>query len=765
MERQELKKIPLNVLLVEDNINIRENTFEILKRRIEHVVIASNGVEGLNQYKSNQFDVVISDIKMPKMDGLEMANQIRIINPGQHIIIISAYIGVDGFVLKPLQWNRLIDLIKKTADSIRLEKELKEKNILISEKQAQLESMLNSSVNVAIISTDLHFSITNFNQTLNTWLLCKNRNAVNINDSILDLWLNDNDHLVITNHLKKALEGQPVIGLEDSPWDQQTETKYDISIWPVHNQDSHTITGLTVIINDITERKKNQEQLENYQNHLEELVKKRTGELLESEFRYKNLIERLNDGLMIIHENDILYANPALGKLIGVDSDTLAGKEILSIVSRKESASVNKIHQDRLKGKEMPEIYETVLISADETTVPVELNVSRVNQADSSSHIVIIRDLRHRHAIEHERSKLAIAVGQIAEGIVITDTDGIIEYVNNSFCRITQYDDLEVIGKKTNILKSGEQPQQFYQLLWQTINAGQTWSGVIINKRKDGSLYHEHCVISPIADSFGKVVNFVAVKRDITNDLMLERKMRQTQKLQAIGTLAGGIAHGFNNLLMGMSVFTELAINDLDETNPVRDYLIQIRNEQQRAISLIEKILLFSRQKEEVVQEIRIKKTALEFIEMLSATLPTSIEIDRQIEEVGLLVMDPTHLQQILINLFNNANYAMQGQGKITIIIDIPPLCDVPRMNQIQEGVDKWLRISVRDNGCGIEPKYLDRIFEPFFTTKPVGEGTGLGLATVHGIVENYNGYIEVNSLTGSGTTFTIYLPFNKNTK
>ena len=208
-----------------------------------------------------------------------------------------------------------------------------------------------------------------------------------------------------------------------------------------------------------------------------------------------------------------------------------------------------------------------------------------------------------------------------------------------------------------------------------------------------------------------------------------------------------------------------MAINDLDETNPVRDYLIQIRNEQQRAISLIEKILLFSRQKEEVVQEIRIKKTALEFIEMLSATLPTSIEIDRQIEEVGLLVMDPTHLQQILINLFNNANYAMQGQGKITIIIDIPPLCDVPRMNQIQEGVDKWLRISVRDNGCGIEPKYLDRIFEPFFTTKPVGEGTGLGLATVHGIVENYNGYIEVNSLTGSGTTFTIYLPFNKNTK
>lgn len=771
MEKQKSIKLPLNILLVEDDINTRENTYEILSRRIEHIAIATNGIEGLNLYKSNQFDIVISDIKMPGMGGLEMANYIRDINPGQHIIIISAYnesellikaieIGIDGFILKPLQRNRLMDLIKKAANSIRLERELKENRSLISEKQAQLESMLSSSVNVAIISTDRQFNITNFNQTLNNWLLDIGKGPARINDSVLNLWTNDTAREALTTFMQKALKGQPVIGIEDLPWDTQKDSKYDISIWPINNQESNSITGLTVIFNDITERKNNQAQLENYQNHLEELVKKRTDELLESEFRYKNLIERINDGLLIIKENNIIYANPALGKLIGLNSDILTGKNILSIVSPNESAIVNHIHQDRLQGKKVPDIYETVLLSSDGTTVPVELNVSRLNQTDSTSHIVIIRDLSHRHAIEHERSKLAIAVGQIAEGIVITDTDGIIEYVNSSFCRITQYTDKEVIGRKTNILKSGKQPQEFYQQLWQTLNNGQTWTGVMINKKKDGTLYHEHCVISPIADSFGKVVNFVAVKRDITNDLLLERKMRQTQKLQAIGTLAGGIAHGFNNLLMGMSVYTELAINDLEESSPVRDYLIQIRNEQLRAKSLIEKILLFSRQKEETINEIRIKRTALEFIEMLRATLPATIEINRHIQDVGLMAIDPSHLQQILINLFNNANYAMQGKGTIDITIDSGDLAEARSINQIQDGVNKWLRISVSDNGCGIESKHIDRIFEPFFTTKPVGEGTGLGLATVHGIVEKYNGHIEVNSIPGSGTTFTIYLPF-----
>lgn len=326
--------------------------------------------------------------------------------------------------------------------------------------------------------------------------------------------------------------------------------------------------------------------------------------------------------------------------------------------------------------------------------------------------------------------------------------------MNNSFCHITQYFEDEVIGKKISILKSGEHNDDFYRQMWKGIENGKTWSGILINRKKDGTFYHEHCVISPIADSYGKIVNYVGVKRDITNDLLMEKKMRQTQKLQAIGTLAGGIAHDFNNLLMGMSVFTELAINELPVESSVREYLQQVRAEQLRAKSLIEKILLFSHQKEEeVIHEIKIKETALEFIDMLRATLPASIDMTIDIDDVGRMAIDPTHFQQILINLCTNASHAMKGRGKMCIIIRKI----VPETPEGDEG--PLMHISVTDTGCGIDPKIQERIFEPFFTTKPVGEGTGLGLATVHGIVEKYNGHIEFDSAPNKETTFNIYLP------
>lgn len=772
METNEIKKLPLTVLYVEDDPGIRENTHEILKRRIKHVLVAANGVEGLEVFKEQGADVVITDIKMPRMDGLTMAEHIRRIKPEQHIIIISAYneteylskaieLGVDGFVLKPLQWSRLIDLIRKIANSIRLERELADRNQQIADKQDLLESMLNSSTSVGMISTDNTFRITNLNRVINEWTLHHHHPAIGISDSLLNLWPTEIGRENIQVHLRNALLGRPVNHLEDCIWDLSHETIYELSIWPIQSSEKKTVSGLTIMITDVSDRRRSAEQLNQYRNQLEEMVKQRTDELLESEFRYKKLIERLNDALMITRENTIVYANPALSRLIGIDSQTLIGGSILKLFSNDAAAYVNEIHQQRLRGKPMPEIYETAMTTAENTTIPVELNVSLVNQADNSTHIVIIRDLSHRHAIEQERTKLVKAVEQIGEGIVITDTAGIIEYVNNSFCTITQYSEEEIVGKNISILKSGHHEPEFYRQLWEAVNTKEKWSGTLINKRKDGTQYHEYNVISPINDSYGKPVNFVAVKRDITNDILIERKMRQSQKLQAIGTLAGGIAHDFNNLLMGMSVFTELALNELAPDSKIADYLNQVRNEQLRAKSLIEKILLFSSQKEDVVHEIKIKETALDILDVLRATLPVTLEMETKIAEVGKMVMDPTHLQQIIINLCTNANYAMQGRGKLSITIKNSKIFSPQNQNSKTDKTGKWLTISISDTGTGIDPKTLERIFEPFYTTKPVGEGTGLGLATVHGIVEKYNGTIEVDSVINQGTTFLIHLPVN----
>lgn len=438
MEQAFTNKLPLKILYVEDDFNIRDNTLEILRRRIEEVITATNGLEGLELYKAEGADVVITDIKMPRMDGLTMSEHIRELNPAQHIIIISAYneteylskaieLGVDGFVLKPFQWNRLIGMISKIAESIWLEKELSEKNQLIAENQALLESMLNSATKVAILSADTSLRITNYNQVLDQWLRRFNRPTTWLYEPVLNLWPGAETRKKMEAWLEKALKGQPADGIEDPLWDTSGELLYELNIWPIQNKDNRSITGVTLLINDISEKKKTREQLEKYKNHLEDLVKTRTDELLASEFKYKNLIERLNDGLVISRENTIVYANAALGRLIGEDPKNLEGADIIRLFSQQAGEHVRNIHEKRLRGEAMPEIYETQITNSKQQNIPVELNVSKVNPDDLLSHIIIIRDLSNRNAIEKERNKLAIAVGQIGEGVVVTDTQGTIE--------------------------------------------------------------------------------------------------------------------------------------------------------------------------------------------------------------------------------------------------------------------------------------------------------------------------------------------------
>ncbi|MDD2964876.1 MAG: PAS domain S-box protein [Bacteroidales bacterium] len=771
MEQSTTNKLPLKVLYVEDDSDIRDNTYEILSRRIESVMSASNGLECLDIYRQFKPDVVITDIKMPRLDGLAMVRKIRGKNPQQHIIIVSAYneteflaqaieLGVDSFVLKPLHWPRLYDTLKQIAQSIWFEDELAQKNNLIAQKQALLESMINSANQIGFISADTSLQVTLNNIIINQWLTKQNLAPVSTLQPLFPLWKGMSDNHPLIEMVQKTLDGQTVTPIEDILWDKTGTKLYELNCWPITCAEQSNISGVSIMLVDISEKKKNREEINRYKLHLEDLVKQRTDELLASEFRYKNLIERLNDGLMITHTNTIALANSALGKLMNMNPADLVGQSLLSLFSNHIADHINNIHQKRLNGEDVPDIYETQITTADQKLIPVELNVSRINQDDSLNHVVIIRDLSHRHSIEKERNKLASAVGQIGEGVMITSNTGIIEYVNASFCKITQYTEEEVIGKKTSLLKSGKHNDTFYQHMWSTLQNGSNWTGVLVNKKKDGSLYHEHSVISPITDSLGNIVHFVAVKRDITNDLQMEKKMRQSQKLQAIGTLAGGIAHDFNNLLMGMSVYTELAINELNTDSTIREYLMQVRSEQLRARALVEKILLFSRQQEdEVLHEIKIKEAASGFIDMLRVTLPPSINMEVHLEETGRMALDPTHLQQILINLCTNASHAMSGRGNLTIEIKRA------KKQLHNNGDHDVLLISVRDTGTGIDPKIQERIFEPFFTTKPVGEGTGLGLATIHGIVEKYNGTIDLQSEPGKGTTFNIFLPINHQNK
>jgi two-component system NtrC family sensor kinase len=370
------------------------------------------------------------------------------------------------------------------------------------------------------------------------------------------------------------------------------------------------------------------------------------------------------------------------------------------------------------------------------------------------------RDITERMRSIEARTRLGTAVEQSAEGIVITDTEGRIEYVNPSFERITGYLQEEVVGQNMRILKSGKQDEMFYKNMWETISRGEVWRGQIFNKKKDGTLYEEDSVISPVRNASGKIIHFVAGKRDITRDVMLQKQLQTAQKMESVGTLAGGIAHDFNNVLTVIIGFGEMlklriandpkAISDLDE----------VLRSAERASVLTRQLLTFARRQIIEVGNLDMNHVITNLEKFLRKVTREDIEIRTCLAEgLPTIRADQGQIEQVLMNLCLNARDAMPIGGQLVVETSEALLDDeyVKKYPYMKPG--RYAVLSVSDTGVGMDEATRERIFEPFFTTKGPDKGTGLGLAVVYGIVKQHNGYIHVNSEQGKGTTFRVYLP------
>ncbi len=366
-----------------------------------------------------------------------------------------------------------------------------------------------------------------------------------------------------------------------------------------------------------------------------------------------------------------------------------------------------------------------------------------------------------RKRAEKELARLAKAVEHAAETILITDVEGVINYVNPAFERITGYSRDEAIGKNPSFLKSGVHDNSFYKNMWGTITKGQVWSGRVTNRRKSGEQYKEESTISPITDHSGAVVGYVAVKKDVTEELKMERQAQQSQKMEAIGTLAGGIAHDFNNILTAIIGYAEMTAEGFPANSETRENLNEILHAGNRAKELVKQILAFSRQNDKTLKPLYPHLIVKESLRLLRATVPSTIEIIEDTDKSsGAILADATQLSQVIMNLCTNAEYVMRKTGGV-LTISLKPVKVNAKLasahNGLQEG--SYVRLTVGDTGSGMDRKTLERIFEPFFTTKSQGEGTGMGLSAVHGIVASYGGAIVVESKIGQGTIFHVYLP------
>lgn len=369
-------------------------------------------------------------------------------------------------------------------------------------------------------------------------------------------------------------------------------------------------------------------------------------------------------------------------------------------------------------------------------------------------------DITERKRAEDEYMRLVAAVGQAAEAVVISNTGWIVEYVNPALEQMSGYDKSEIIGRPLSALECSRNDRAVYVEIEKTLTLGRVWSGRLTNMKRDGSHYEVELTACPVRNNSGEVISYLGIYRDITRQVKLEKELQQAQKMEAIGTLAGGIAHDFNNILAAIVGYAEIARFRTEKDDPVRGYLDQVLNAGRRAADLVKQILTFSRRTEQVRQALNIDSVIEDALKLLRPSLPTTIKISQEITlgpDKGVIFADPTEIHQVFMNLCTNAGHAMMASGGVLSVRLTDLTVDGSFLQDLEPG--PYVCLSVGDTGHGMKQAVIERIFDPFFTTKKVGEGTGLGLSVVQGIVKAYGGAITVQSEPGRGSTFNVFLP------
>ncbi|MGB6410796.1 MAG: PAS domain S-box protein [Candidatus Deferrimicrobiaceae bacterium] len=452
--------------------------------------------------------------------------------------------------------------------------------------------------------------------------------------------------------------------------------------------------------------------------------------------------------------------NPAAERMFGWTAEEALGKPH-PIVSEEKQEEFRALREMALQGKTFTGI-QVRRRRKDGSPIDISVSTSPIRAADGTitGIMSIITDVTERKKSEETLLRLATAVEQSAEIIMITDAAGAIEFVNPAFERITGYRRDEVLGKNPRIMKSGMQDHSFYEELWKTLTRGDVWSGVFQNLRKDGTLYEEEAVISPVRDAGGEVINYVAVKRDVTNERRVEEQLRQAQKMEAVGRLAGGIAHDFNNLLTAITGYTDLLLMDLPEGELAHREVLEIRKAGDRAASLTRQLLAFSRRQVLQPKVLDLNQVVTDMEKLLRRLIGENIELVTSLaDDLGHVRADPGQIEQVIVNLAVNARDAMPNGGRL--ILETSKMEIDESYASLHDPVlpGSYVILAVTDTGVGMDKPTLARLFEPFFTTKEVGKGTGLGLATVYGIVKQSGGYIWAYSEVGRGTKFKVLLP------
>lgn len=465
-------------------------------------------------------------------------------------------------------------------------------------------------------------------------------------------------------------------------------------------------------------------------------------------------------GLVIIHPNNNFILKENINNYPGMK---IFSKRILSHESGSESYIYNGINKvagfSQVKG---PGWSIAVTQNMDEIMAPARsilqfMIISGFIFLIAALSGIILFSVKISTPVEKSLETLSQLTFHSAEVVINIDYNKKILSVNPAAEKLTGYASSDMVNRKITFNSINDIPDE---KIWQILYSGKAWSGRIIKRKKNSEEVTLEVLIIPVKNEKQQVTGFIQIGRDITNELVLENRIIQAQKIEAIGTLAGGIAHDFNNILGGIFGYAELCLRNLNDRSRIKKNVEEIIKASERAREMINQILTFSRRKDFELKPVQPGKIIAEAVKLLRATIPATIDINTMLDSDSSILGDPTQLHQVIINLCTNAAYAMTGKGGL-IEIRLEDIDIDAGFAEQHPGIDpgRHLILKISDTGPGIEPEKLEHIFEPFYTTKPQGEGTGLGLSVVYGIIKKFKGIILTYSEPGKGVTFNIILP------
>ena len=481
-----------------------------------------------------------------------------------------------------------------------------------------------------------------------------------------------------------------------------------------------------------------------------------------NEHHLKQIIDSINCGIMLVdaQSRQILSINRAGAAMAGRRPEDMVGQTCHQFIcpQKKHCCPV-------LDAGESVDLSDRIILHADGRRIPVLKSVSRIDRHDAT---VLVESFINITEIKKMQAEIAASEAKYRQfyeedltGNFISTREGMLVDCNPAFARMMGYAaPSDLIGRSMSAFYYS--PEKRHLLLGRLQEKGKLEFFEGVMRHRNQQPVYIICNLIGEFDEQGRLQRIRGYIFDDTKRVLLEKEIRQAQKLEAIGTMAGGIAHDFNNILAGIMGYTEIVLRDLDEKENQQSCrnLRNILSAGERARGLIEKMLTFSRHNESQRRPVNLARILEDVLQLIRVSLPSTIEIAPHIIDTPTVMADPIQIHQVFMNLCTNAGHAMKNQGGLltlhldTLFLDTDFTGRYPELT-----VGDYARIRIKDTGRGIPGHLIDRIFDPFFTTKGKGEGTGLGLSMVHGIVKDMRGLVAVDSEEGNGSLFTIYLP------